>query len=394
MSAAGRPTVRGFRSMRVLVVAAAGLLCLVAVAGYMLLRGRGEQMPREPGLDIRRAATEAVRRSRADMKKLRTVNDRLVKYEQVRIVPTGLNKPTGIALGPDGTLYAVGDRVLCFVDAASGEPRRRLELLGEPTCVTVDPGGDIYVGYARFIEVYGSDGALKTRWEALGPRSYLTSLTTDGHNVWAADAGTRTVVHYSTWGVLQGRIGEQGSGASHFSIPSPHFDVAVAPNGTLLVTNPGKRLVETYSSDGTLVTSWGQSTQELHGFCGCCNPTDIALMHDGRVVTAEKGLPRVKIYTSAGMLDTVVAVPDNFSATAAGMDLAVDAHGHIMVLDPPEGIVRVFAPKGTTQSQAPEAEHAGADADAGEEPGDETTEATNATDAAPAEGRDAEMGND
>lgn len=372
---------------RVLMVAAAVLL--LAEAAYLIMRERRNAPEQEPKVNIRQATEAAVTRSRDDMRRLRTVDECIVKYDLARTVETGLDEPRGIALGSDGMLYVVGDKMMCIVDATSGELKRRLELLGEPTCVSVDAAGSIHVGYQRFIEVYTSQGVLQTRWEALGARSYLTSLATGGDHVLAADAGTKSVLHYDKWGVVQGRLGEPGSGAGPFSVPSPHFDVAISPTGTLLVTNPGKRAVETYSPERTLVTSWGQARQEIDGFCGCCNPTDIAVMADGRVVTAEKGLPRVKIYTAGGMLDAVVAVPDDFSRHAVGMDVTVDGSGQIWVLDPPEGVVKIFAPKDAPALPSADAAPLGAQPSAGP-----TAEAETHTDAAPAEGSGADTRNE
>jgi sugar lactone lactonase YvrE len=81
----------------------------------------------------------------------------------------------------------------------------------------------------------------------------------------------------------------------------------------------------------------------IDGFCGCCNPTDIALLADGRVVTAEKGLPRVKVMNPDGTLSCVVAPPDGLSAGASGTDLAVGPDGRVYVLDPQVQLVRIFA---------------------------------------------------
>ena len=77
-------------------------------------------------------------------------------------------------------------------------------------------------------------------------------------------------------------------------------------------------------------------------FCGCCNPTDIALTGKGYVVTAEKGLPRVKVHSAEGELLSVVAPPTQLDRAAAGIDLAVDGQGRVIVLDPVEGVVRLY----------------------------------------------------
>jgi hypothetical protein len=95
-------------------------------------------------------------------------------------------------------------------------------------------------------------------------------------------------------------------------------------------------------ADGALLTSWGQPGTDVHGFGGCCNPTDIAPLPDGRVVTSEKGLPRVKVYSAEGALLSVVVPPGEFVRSTVGIDLATDPSGRIAVLDPDRGIVRVY----------------------------------------------------
>ncbi|HQU73469.1 MAG TPA: hypothetical protein PLG66_14295, partial [Calditrichia bacterium] len=66
----------------------------------------------------------------------------------------------------------------------------------------------------------------------------------------------------------------------------------------------------------------------------------------GSFVTSEKGLARVKIHERTGDLRTVVAAPGDFQKGTVGLDLAVDARGRVLVLDPRMGAVRVFEKKG------------------------------------------------
>ena len=87
---------------------------------------------------------------------------------------------------------------------------------------------------------------------------------------------------------------------SEFVIPSPHFDLVAGPDETFWVVNPGKRRIESYSRPGELQSMWGQAGAALADFFGCCNPAHLALLPDGRFVTSEKGIPRIKIYSEAG----------------------------------------------------------------------------------------------
>jgi hypothetical protein len=62
------------------------------------------------------------------------------------------------------------------------------------------------------------------------------------------------------------------------------------------------------------------------------------------VITGEKGVPRVKAYTPAGRLESVVAGPEQFDENVKidDLDLAVDSAGRVLVADPAMKAVRVF----------------------------------------------------
>ena len=59
------------------------------------------------------------------------------------------------------------------------------------------------------------------------------------------------------------------------------------------------------------------------------------MLPDGRFVTAEKGIPRIKVYSPRGEFECVVAGPKQMKAVAA--DLAADRRGRILALDPSNG---------------------------------------------------------
>jgi len=87
---------------------------------------------------------------------------------------------------------------------------------------------------------------------------------------------------------------------------------------------------------------WGRSSMELDGFSGCCNPTHIAVMPDGRFVTTEKGLPRVKVYAADGTFAALVAGSVQLGQDAGLLDVAVDAAGRILVLDAADRSIRIY----------------------------------------------------
>ena len=63
-------------------------------------------------------------------------------------------------------------------------------------------------------------------------------------------------------------------------------------------------------------------------------------MPDGRFVTVEKGVRRVKVYSARGKFECVVAELDRLGGEPG--PVAADRQGRILVLDPAGGKVRVF----------------------------------------------------
>lgn len=107
-------------------------------------------------------------------------------------------------------------------------------------------------------------------------------------------------------------------------------------------------MIQRYSNDGDLLTSWGEAGMGIAEFPGCCNPTRIAV-GASIVVTAEKGIPRVKVYSHAGELKAVVASSSDLGRTAPALGrtepvkgLALDRAGRIHILDDYANAVLIY----------------------------------------------------
>ncbi|HUU91123.1 MAG TPA: NHL repeat-containing protein [Phycisphaerae bacterium] len=281
-----------------------------------------------------------------DLSELRKVDPTLVHYKQTGSVPTGMAKPRGIAVGADGRLFVAGEGGVRIFDAA-GKPVAPFETGGEPHCIAVGKTGTVYVGMKDHVEVYDASGKRAAAWNGLGERAYVTSLAVGEAYVFVADAGNRVLLRYDLSGKLLNRIGEadEAKHAPGLIVPSPYFDVALGPKGMLWLVNPGRRRVECYTYEGAFRFAWGEFSMKIEGFCGCCNPTHLAIDRQGNFITSEKGLPRVKVYDDEGNFTSVVAAPADFADGAVGLDVAVDTKGRILVLDPKRGDVRIFAKK-------------------------------------------------
>ena len=259
---------------------------------------------------------------------------------------TGLERLRGVAAGPDDRLYVVGDEALVVL-GSGGEAVSRVALEEPALCVAAGPDSAIYLGMRNHVEVFDAGGSKKAAWERLGPRAWITSVAVSEDSVFAADFGNRIVLRYDKEGKLLGRIGakDEAKEIPGLMIPSPFFDVAVGPSGTLWVANTGRHSLEGYRKDGSPVSSWGASSWKIEGFSGCCNPSHFAIRRDGSFVTAEKGLVRIKIHGPGGGFVGVVAGPADFPAGTVGLDVAVDSKGRILVADPSTSAIRVYVGK-------------------------------------------------
>ncbi|MFC1714238.1 hypothetical protein ACFL6S_11235 [Candidatus Poribacteria bacterium] len=291
-----------------------------------------------------------------DLDELRKTDPSLIKYEESGKIKAGFTEVSAIAVDSEDRIYIAGDRSIRIFNS-NGNTLSKMELSDAPQCLTVTDDGTVYVGMRDHVEVYDPSGVRKARWESAGEKAVLTSIAVSGNDVFVANAGGRVVLRYDGSGELVGRIGErdQERNIPGIVIVGPYFDLAVADDGLLRVGNAGSQRMEAYTFDGDLELSWGKASNLIDGFAGCHNPVNFAFLPDGRLVTCEIGLPRVKIYSASGDFESVVAGAELFPKSEEplilegksdfrnrGLDVAVDSQERILVLDPSERAVRIF----------------------------------------------------
>lgn len=285
------------------------------------------------------------------MSVLRKTDQKLVLFKEAKRIPTRFKESRGIALGSDGRLYVAGDKaVIIYGKNFSRQGGFRLNY--EPYCIAASPDGTVYVGMRDHIETFDAKVKAIARWSSLGKNAYITSISVGKSEIWVANAGNRSILKYNQTGQVTAVFGkkDKSRGVPGIVVPSPHLDVAAVSGGSVWATNPGRHEVELYNTDGSLKRFWGKASFATEGFSGCCNPTDIAVMPDGRFITSEKGLPRVKIYNNKGKFQGIVAGFETFAPNVVGLDLAVDSNGRVFVLDTATNNVRVYVPKAKVKS--------------------------------------------
>lgn len=263
----------------------------------------------------------------------------LIGWREVGKYDTEMQAAHGVAVMDEGTYVICGDGVMQRMHQGRFAERMSVGDPGPFSIVRADEGS-FFLGLGD--HVCWSSWGRTMDWPSLGKKARITSLARVGTQLWVADAGNKQIVRYQ---LLYGYRGKKLGTITGFLLPSPHLDVAVAPDGLVWVTHPGKQRVEAYKPDGSYVRAWGRSGTDAAGFAGCCNPTDLAMLPDGRFVTAEKAIPRVKVYRKDGHFQSIVAGHESFARGTDKLDLAVDARGRILVLDGATGIVRIYAEK-------------------------------------------------
>ena len=279
-----------------------------------------------------------------DIDQYKEVDQALISHKETRNFSLGSLTATGICYHKN-LLFLVGDSSLAVI-SPDGSPVHISEIPPGPTCVEVDDTS-VYIGYTHRVARFDREGNLVSQWTDLGERSVVTSMAIKGERIYVADAGNRRVVIFNSEGGIEGEFeGKAVTEAGHgFIIPSPNFDVVVNGYGELWVVNPGKHALENYADDGRMRGFWQNSSMEIEGFMGCCNPAEITVREDGAFVTSEKGLVRIKIYDQSGTLISVVAPPGLFKEEGKAPEVCVDSAGIIYALDFDRNVVRIFEPK-------------------------------------------------
>jgi len=286
------------------------------------------------------------------------IDPEMILYEEVHEpVPTEFNESRNVTVDTSGALYLAGDQAVRIMDSR-GRIKDTIELNVSPFCLA-PADQQFYIGTKDRIVITDRKGKLQDTWKSLGENAWITSIILANEHIYIADAGQRIVWCYDLEGNFIRRIGEKNpeKNIPGFVVPGPYFDLAMAPDGLLRVSNPGRHQIEAYTVKGDREFAWGKFGNRIDDFTACCNPVSFAILEDGSIITCEKGVARVKVYDTFGNLKGFVAEPKQLANVSPavgikqervqryGFDVAADSHGHVYILDRARNVLRKFRHK-------------------------------------------------
>ncbi|MGB9602378.1 MAG: NHL repeat-containing protein [Limisphaerales bacterium] len=286
-----------------------------------------------------------------DLQKLGKIDPALIKYEQIKSIPLK-NEPKRIELTDDGNIWvSVGRSILVL--SQDGIQKKQYNFSEPVRCFLPMNNGQIIVGLRDFVEIWDEGGNRIAKWESLGKKAWLSAIVELGDYVYVADCGNRQIVKFDKSGKVIDKIdGKENNQKNGFIIPSPYFDMAKDNADLLWVANPGRHRLYAYSPDGKLLKFWGKPGFAIEGFCGCCNPSYFTITKQGKFITSEKRLVRIKVYSASGEFESVVAGMESFgeyyknqNSDPLPVDVAVDQNGNVYIADVLRKEIRVFKEK-------------------------------------------------
>ena len=223
----------------------------------------------------------------------------------------GVEAARGLAVHPAGGLIVAHGGGLLQLDGLM-QSVRVMPTDAAAVAVAVDRDGRIFAAELHRVLVFDAEGRQVGEWRGTGVRAAeaadgdssaeksfiaITAIVPDGDFVRVADAGARAVFRLDRTGDYADMIGGRDeTGRARIVCPSPFLGIGVDSHGLLVIGNPGRHRMEYYDRNHRLVRHWGRPGEKAADFPGCCNPTNVAVMDNGRVVVSEKGVPRVKVY--------------------------------------------------------------------------------------------------
>jgi len=288
---------------------------------------------------------------------------KLIMLNSARVIglsganPGAFNTPRGVAVGPDGTLYAADSRnhriqrfsaegeLLNYWGSFADASKTKAPggTFNEPWGVAVSQTGNVYVtdtwnhrvqqftADGKFVRMWGYFGQAEQPEAFWGPRGVAVDAK---GNVYVTDTGNKRIVIFSANGEFISQFGTSGIDLGQFDEP---VGLAVGADGAVYVADTWNQRIQVFQSDPTGTTFSPARQWDFSGWDGQSldNKPFIAVSPiSGNLIVVDPERARVVEFTKDGSLvrawGDFGSGPDSFSLASA---VAVDAKGGVWVSD-------------------------------------------------------------
>lgn len=270
--------------------------------------------------------------------------------------PGQLQKPRGIAIAPDGTIYVADSgnhriqhfstdgKVLhtwgSFADIAAGEAPGGT--FNEPWGIAIGKDGSVYVTdtWNHRVQKFSADGQFIKLWGYFGqgeaPEAFWgpRGLAVDSQGrVYVTDTGNKRIVVFSPNGDFISQFGSAGMDAGQFDEP---VGIAIGANDLVYVNDTWNQRIQVFQPDGSGIVFQQVKSWEVSAWFGQSldNKPYIAVEPNGNILITDPDAYRVIEFTSDG---NFVQGWGDYSAESDGFGLpaapAVDSEGRVWISD-------------------------------------------------------------
>lgn len=242
---------------------------------------------------------------------------------------------TSVAVSGNGKIFVGGES---FVSCYNPDLTKNWTLKTPERIGAMSVNGDtIYAASLEIIYLISSEGRLIGEWGPYEANSIITSVSASESRIAFADAGIKRIFVLNKKGEVVTMIGQSDN---RFIIPSPYFDVTLFSDDLLYVANTGNHRIETWTTAGKFLEQCGEPGSAPAAFCGCCNPAHFTVVPTG-IITAEKGINRIKIIDQHGKFIEYVSSKNSFTPSVP-LDVASADGITIYAANPEESKLYVF----------------------------------------------------
>ena len=150
----------------------------------------------------------------------------------------------------EGSIYIAMPNVIS-VYGLSGELQTNFSTPSDIRDMTVHDGR-IYALFPSRIEVYDRQGNVTAEWDACSSNSDYCSLAVCQEGVFVTDAANKNICKYN----LDGTLARFIKSPKGFVVPSYSFGITFM-DGVIYCSNPGRHQVESYTTEGEFIASFG-----------------------------------------------------------------------------------------------------------------------------------------